>query len=915
MHQPQKIKLGFTIIELMVIVTVVAILAAIGVVSYSRVQANSRDSRRSSAVTTISEALEKYYSDNGEYPSCTDMSQPIAKVAVNVLPGISPDALTAPTAAAGVNSINCSSDDPTSDVYNYVGGKGYVLKYLSDYNNSFTIARSRFGYNLTKIVAESYSTCGISADNHAYCWGYGGDGQLGTALIGEAYTPTPTAVDSSGGAMANKSIQSISAGNLSTCAIDSSNAAYCWGDNQDGQLGDGTWLNNTSPSPLYMTGVLNGKNIKSISTGRFHACAIASDNNPYCWGSNSNGQLGDGTWSWINQPVAVAKSGVLSGKTVSAISAGGYHTCAIASDNIGYCWGSNEYGQLGNNSTTQSNVAVSTNTGALSGKTLLYISAGMYYTCAIANDNKAYCWGYNGSGQLGDNSTTESHIPVAVNAAGVLSGKSLKAISAGINTTCALSSDDKAYCWGQGWSGNLGDGLWANSQIPVAVNVSGVLNGKTLVSIWAGDDFTCVNTADEKVACWGVGYEGQRGSSSTASIGLPALIETTGPISGKSIRKLSSGDAHSCAIANDNKVNCWGSNSDSQLGIGKNAHRITPALIATGGLVDKTIKDISVDEFHSCAIASDDNGYCWGSNTSGEIDADGPLAILQPTTLNIGIADPLYGKTLKQITTGEYFNCAIASDNNSYCWGANWNGQLGHNDVLWAGVQVPVYTGGVLSGKTIKAIDAGNGGACVIASDDKAYCWGEGGSGQNGNGLSTWADVAPVAVSTAGVLSGKTIKQISKSIYHTCVIASDNKPYCWGANWSAQLGNGTYNDSNVPVAVDMTGALNGKTVTNISTNDDNTCVIANDQKVYCWGDNGNGQLGDGTYVASSSPSLVSNQTGKLFKSVAVGEHHVCAITTNGEVYCWGDNTYGQFGNNSTSNGSTSGSNVPISAFF
>ena len=200
------------------------------------------------------------------------------------------------------------------------------------------------------------------------------------------------------------------------------------------------------------------------------ACAISLSNRAYCWGSGSSGQLGNNSTTNSSIPVAVNTTGVLAGKTIKQISAGSLYTCAVASDNKAYCWGRGDLGQLGNNSTTNSSIPVAVNTtGVLAGKTIKQISAGSFHTCAIASDNKAYCWGSGTSGQLGNNLYTNSSIPVAVNTTGVLAGKTIKQISAGTSHTCAIASDDKAYCWGSGSFGALGNNSAANSSVPVRV--------------------------------------------------------------------------------------------------------------------------------------------------------------------------------------------------------------------------------------------------------------------------------------------------------------------------------------------------------------------------------------------------------------------------------------------------------------
>ena len=224
--------------------------------------------------------------------------------------------------------------------------------------------------------------------------------------------------------------------------------------------------------------------------------------------------------------------------------------------------------------------------------------------------------------------------------------------------------------------------------------------------------------------------------------------------------------------------------------------------------------------------------------------------------VRMGVENKERFMSAKQVLAGMSNTCAVASDNKAYCWGNNISGALGNNSTTNFSIPVAVNTEGVLAGKIIKSISDSNIHTCAIASDDKAYCWGAGSSGQLGNGTTSMTKV-PVAVNTTGVLAGKTIKQISAGTSHTCAIASDDKAYCWGAGSSGQLGNGTTSMTKVPVAVNTTGVLAGKTIKQISAGSSHTCAIASDDKAYCWGDGYPGQLGNGSTVNSSVPVHVS----------------------------------------------------------
>lgn len=269
---------------------------------------------------------------------------------------------------------------------------------------------------------------------------------------------------------------SVSTGGFNhTCSIDSHGKPYCWGEGTYGALGRGSTASSSVPVAVDMSGVLSGKTIKQIAVGDWHTCAVASDGKAYCWGYGvTHAELGNGTMSQANSPVAVATNGVLSGKTVKRIAAGFDHNCAIASDDKVYCWGDNGNGQLGNGSTTQSNVPVAVSTtGALAGKTIKRIATGSDHACAVTTDNQVYCWGRNSNGELGNGSTADSNVPVAVSMPGTLAGKTIKRLSGGSYRTCAIAYDNQVYCWGNNDHGQFGNNSTTSSRTPVATSSNG----------------------------------------------------------------------------------------------------------------------------------------------------------------------------------------------------------------------------------------------------------------------------------------------------------------------------------------------------------------------------------------------------------------------------------------------------------
>lgn len=308
-----------------------------------------------------------------------------------------------------------------------------------------------------------------------------------------------------------RTAKQVTAGQYHSCAILDDNKAYCWGYNDSGELGDGSSTTSSTPVAVQLP---SGLTAKQISVGSKYTCAILDDNKAYCWGYNMNGQLGNGSTTNSSTPVAVQ---LPSGRTAKQISAGYTYNCAILDDNKAYCWGENTNGQLGNGNTTNSPTPVAVQLPP--GRTAKQISAGSEYTCAILDNNKVYCWGYNMHGQLGDGSTTSSFAPVAVQ---LPSGRTAKQISAGTQSACAILDNNKAYCWGYNVVGQLGNGNTTNSSTPVAVQLP---SGRTATQIFAGGGHACAILDDYKAYCWGYNANGQLGNGNQTPSSTPVAVQ------------------------------------------------------------------------------------------------------------------------------------------------------------------------------------------------------------------------------------------------------------------------------------------------------------------------------------------------------------------------------------------------------
>jgi len=381
---------------------------------------------------------------------------------------------------------------------------------------------------------------------------------------------------------------------------------YGWGHNSFGQLGDGTSTDHYVPMPVDMSGVLSGKIVTAIAAGGVHTVALTSDGKVYDWGYNGSGQLGDGTTTNRSRPVAVDMSRVLLGKIVTSISGGLFHTVALASDGRVYAWGDNTYGQLGDGTTTSSTTPVAVQMiGALSRQTVIAIAGAESHTVALTSEGKVYGWGRNNEGELGDGTTISRTTPVAVDMSGALSGKVVTAITVGDEHTVALTSDGRVYAWGRNTYGQLGDGTFTNRTTPVAVNTSGVLSGKIVTAIAAGGDHTVALTSDGQVFDWGNNSYGQLGNGTIAHNSMPVAAFSGGVLAGKIVTAIAAGGVHTLARISDGRVYAWGNNSYGELGDGTITSRTTPVAVNMNSVLSgQVVTALAAGYYHTIGLVA-----------------------------------------------------------------------------------------------------------------------------------------------------------------------------------------------------------------------------------------------------------------------------------------------------------------------
>lgn len=692
----------------------------------------------------------------------------------------------------------------------------------------------------TRISAGAEHSCAVTAQGGVECWGRNSTGQLGDGSTTERRLATPVAGLASG-------VLAVAAGVNHSCAVTSIGTVKCWGSNSSGQLGDGSGPGNR----LTPVDVSNLSGVTAIAVGGRHSCALTGGA-VKCWGANNWGQLGTGFPD--NEPTPADVVGLAG---VTAITAGEDHTCARTSAGAAKCWGFNLNGQLGDDS-TNSAIAPIDVSGLASGVTS--ISAGASHTCAVVA-GAVRCWGANEFGALGDGTTTQRQVPTPVSG---VSG--ITAVVAGGLHTCAVTSGGGARCWGRNHEGQLGDGTTGRDL--TAVNVSGLSSG--VASVAAGARHSCSLDTSGAVKCWGWNLSGQLGNGKSRNNRLQPVTVTA--LGSAVVNRVAAGDGYTCALTTAGAVKCWGWNESGQLGDGSNENRLA-AVDAVGLSSGSTA--ITTGYSHTCALGSGGAARCWGSNSNGQLGSGNLIGQLAPaavTGLSAGV---------QAIAAGAYHSCAVTAGGAAQCWGQNSSGQLGDSSVLER--PAPVTPVGLGSG--MATVAGGLYHSCALTSNGRVLCWGYNGSGQLGIPSSAEESLIPAVVYDAP----SSVTSITTGAEHSCAVTSAGAAQCWGENRSGQVGNDSTFDAGLPT--DVVGLSSG--VTRIAAGQSHTCALTSGGSVKCWGANAAGQLGDGTTTQRLTPVDVIGITGAT--AIAVGTDHSCAILGNGSARCWGYNVVGQVG--------------------
>ncbi|MGB2285915.1 MAG: hypothetical protein ACPH8S_03530, partial [Poseidonia sp.] len=545
----------------------------------------------------------------------------------------------------------------------------------------------------------------------------------------------------------------LSGGNHHTCAILDNGDVKCWGKDGEGQLGDGGSNTDTNVPSSTAIDLGTGRTAVTLTTGTAHTCAILDNGDMKCWGSDDYGQLGDGGSNTDTNAPSSTAIDLGTGRTAVAMHAGWHFTCAILDNGDVKCWGRDDQGQLGDGgSNTDTNVPSSTAIDLGTGRTAVALTTGQTHACAILDNGDLKCWGDDWKGQLGDGgSNTDTSAPSST-AIDLGTGRTAVAIAAGSWHTCAILDNGDLKCWGADGDGQLGDGgSNTDTNTPSSTPID-LGTGRTAVAVSAGATHTCAILDNGDVKCWGRDNEGQLGDGgSDTNINTPPST----PVdlgTGRTAVAVSAGDYHTCAILDNGEAKCWGSNVYGQLGIGSNTEQGSPVAVSGSNSWDS-----------STGLSSGSGGGS-GSATQSNF------------TASVEGADLIIDEVMTNITF--QYNASAASGSGS----GSGTGSSSTSSFAYASDKV----------------STGAAYACAIVDNGSVYCWGHDSSGQLGDGGPAWTSSNPTdtnAPSSTPVDLGTGRTAVAVSVYGslTCAVLDNGVLYCWGQDNNGQLGDGGSN--------------------------------------------------------------------------------------------------------------------------
>lgn len=609
--------------------------------------------------------------------------------------------------------------------------------------------------------------------------------------------------------------------------------------------------------------------VVQLAAGEHHTCARLANGSVWCWGDNEWGQLGDRGAS--RHRTIPARVEFPAGVTAVDLTAGGFHTCArLAPTQTVYCWGRNDLRQLGAGMVLGASSVPVPVSGLLPGPWRL--SAGLHHTCASVPSLGVFCWGHNALSQCGQPATVATVDPPAL-VAGTLGFTA----AAGRSFTCAYGGD-RVLCWGANDYGQLGVPTFTGASRATAEPITRAMTAEPYTALFVGGFTACARTMLGLTVCWGRNDYGQVPAGASPQ-------RTPLPVASYAGAELTFGGLHQCTLATSDRTSplrCWGYNALGQAGDGARVTTLgAPAAPALTG-----VQLVAAGFNHTCAALQNGVVRCWGALEYGQL-GNGASALTPTPSPVPGISNAL------GLAAGADFTCAVlevTGERRLSCWGRNHVGQLGSvtpaAEPTLQTVRDSITAGAFLTG--VASVSLGTHHGCARLGDGSVRCWGYNLLGQLG--LGTRMDVAYFAAQGTVPLGARRADDLAAGAYHSCVVRDDRSVACWGDDRLGQCGQSMPAGAQLsPVAVALAGGA-----TTVAGGVEHTCALGTDGMVRCWGHNQVGQCGQSTGEFVPPGAAVTGPAGAV-NGLAVGGFHGCAWLNGGSMRCWGANQRGQLG--------------------
>ena len=819
----------------------------------------------------------------------------------------------------------------------------------------------------------------LKGNGTVWTWGYNKFGQLGNN--GTATTEEPVQVLGKDAQGFLSDIQMIASGTNHILALNNDGTVWSWGYNNYGQLGDNTQINKYTPVQVISEdgeGYL--QDIIYIGAGANFSVAVNKYGEVYSWGQNDYGQLGDGSKTARYTPVRAKAN--LTG--IIQVACGARHTVALKTDGSVYTWGDNTNGQLGDNSKVQRLIPVKVlETANDYVSDAVEVSATNYTTNILKSDGTVISVGLGTSGQLGDGTSTTKQLPTkVVNTDNTGNLSNIITIKSGANTTYALTKGGNVYAWGIGTNGQLGNHGLSNSNKPVLVSNSvGEENIKDILYIGAGANHALAVENTGYVEVWGLNDQKQIGDSTVQNSSLPIYIGSkvvatpntvtlnigdtqeikvalesfnlfkaeqdlsrkitfkslnenvvtvndAGILTGKSMGitrvvatdsvsrkvatinvtvlenggiatpKIASGINHTIALKSDGTVWAWGLNNHGQLGTGTTANSYVPVKVDIENVID-----IAAGDHFSIALKSDGTVWVWGYNDRGQLAQGNTSQVLSPIQAK-GVGGIGFLDNVKKIAACRYSWIALLNTTEVVGCGANTQALLGDNTTTDR--HTPVYMvnyNGVGHLTNVRDISIGQCESTILKEDGTLWAVGHNCAGGLGIGSTkAYSRIKQVKDTTGtGVLTN--IIQVSSGGWYSLALDAQGNVYSWGQNRYGQLGINSTTNKTLPqkvLGVNGTGYL--QNIVSINAGYYTSLAIDAEGNVYSWGYNVNGQLGVNNLTTYKVPKQVLNEKGNdILKDVMISNsngYHSTFVKYDGTVWTVGYNAHGELGNDS-----------------